>query len=83
MTASQRRYQIYLHSNEWKNKREQRLKLDNYRCQFCFSKKQLTVHHTSYRRFGNEPLEHLITLCDQCHYTVHQNKNKGNHHVNY
>lgn len=64
-------YMAYLDSNAWKHKREERKLLDNYRCNQCPRVNNLTVHHLSYARLGDELMEDLITLCDHCHHTHH------------
>lgn len=65
-------YQEFLTSPEWKKKREEILKRDDYTCQMCKCKERsrLRVHHTSYN-FGWLNNEYLITLCDRCHSDVH------------
>ncbi len=68
-------YQKYLRSEEWKMRREQRLKIDNYTCQMCGTKEKLVVHHKTYARIFNEDMDDLITLCDPCHKKVHNRDN--------
>lgn len=65
-------YKAYLETIIWKNKRDDRLKLDGWRCQKCGSSINLNVHHISYKRFPFEPLEDLVTLCCDCHKTLHR-----------
>ncbi|NER82723.1 MAG: HNH endonuclease [Leptolyngbya sp. SIO1D8] len=64
------RYERYLRSVQWKAKRKQVLERDRYQCQTCLSSESLEVHHKTYKSFGNEPLEHLITLCHDCHEAI-------------
>jgi hypothetical protein len=64
----------YLKSKDWKDKRLLVLKRDNFTCQSCSSTSQLSVHHIYYSKLGNEPLDHLITLCQPCHQSLHEEK---------
>ena len=62
---------LYLKSKEWKEKRKKVLQRDNYRCKKCGSKTNLHIHHISYKNIGKEPLDDLVTLCDNCHKKLH------------
>jgi 5-methylcytosine-specific restriction endonuclease McrA len=49
------------------------LKRDRWRCQACGSMLQLQVHHMEFRsQLGEDREENLITLCAECHATLHQ-----------
>lgn len=61
-------YHEYIKSSEWKNKREERLIIDGYKCVICKSEENLSVHHLHYENLGNENAQHdLLTACDTCH----------------
>ncbi len=60
-------YKEYLRTPEWKRKRMGAILRADRRCQVCNSPEQLTVHHRSYKRLGDEPASDLICLCRQCH----------------
>lgn len=66
-------YEQYISSQLWKDKREERLKLDGYRCRLCDhdgSLHRLEVHHrpSSYAKIPNESVaDDLIILCRLCH----------------
>lgn len=48
------------------------LRRDGWRCQSCGSLKNLQVHHTEFRsQSGDDSEQNLITLCSDCHSTVH------------
>lgn len=68
-------YNQYITSPEWRQKAQQRLKIDNFTCQMCgrgTDETALSVHHINYRTFHHEnPLTELITLCPGCHEAVH------------
>jgi len=51
---------------------------DNWRCQYCGAIQQLQVHHQRFRsQSGDDLEENLITLCDDCHRTVHLNRGRS------
>lgn len=75
--AKKNQYLDYLKSNHWKTKRNERLKLDNFQCLECGSKKNLDVHHLTYKSIGFEKVSaDLITLCRNCHTLEHKDKIK-------
>jgi hypothetical protein len=68
------RYNEYLNSFEWRNKRLEVIKYDGKKCLNCKTKqdkKVLQVHHMTYLNVGKEDLTELITLCTDCHNLVH------------
>jgi 5-methylcytosine-specific restriction endonuclease McrA len=69
-------YSTYLLSDEWRQKRRQRLKIDNFNCTMCGCKqtrtKRLEIHHLHYGTLGNENVyTDLASLCPQCHARLH------------
>lgn len=66
------RYQRYLQSHGWREKRLAALKRADYTCAWCGSYDHLQVHHPSYHNLGREGARHLIVLCDRCHSKVHR-----------
>ena len=67
----------YLQSEAWKKIRALRLKIDGYRCAKCGTAKNLAVHHVTYERLGHEDIDDLLTLCSDCHMTLHNRDLKG------
>lgn len=66
-------YEEYLQSDHWKNKRQERLEVDNFSCAFCSSSSNLHVHHTTYVALGDEDVhQHLVILCRSCHAMLHE-----------
>ena len=64
-------YKKYLLSDEWA-----KLKIDlfNFRgkkCEKCGSKKQICVHHLTYKNIYKEELSDLVILCRNCHEKEH------------
>lgn len=64
----------YFASAEWKKKRQLVIDRDHNRCITCGAKTSLQIHHRTYERFGNELLEDLVTLCQQCHSIIHKRR---------
>ncbi|MFA6128818.1 MAG: HNH endonuclease signature motif containing protein [Bacteroidales bacterium] len=65
------KYQEYLLSPEWKDKRTLVLQRDNNICQSCKEQPAEQVHHLTYDNLFNEPLEDLQALCCKCHDKIH------------
>ncbi len=69
-------YNQYIQSPQWRKKRKERLKIDNYECRLCGhdgSDYHLEVHHKplSYPKIPNESVnDDLTTLCVTCHKIV-------------
>ena len=64
-------YREYLDSEAWAAKRKERFEIDRYRCQKCLGSTVLQVHHRTYRNLGDEPMDDLVTLCQEDHYLLH------------
>jgi len=67
------RYQEYLQTPEWRERRKRILERDGYKCQVCNSPDRLNVHHRDYTRRGYENDADLTTLCQGCHQVFHEN----------
>ena len=65
-----KRYEKYLQSDAWKEKRNTILKAAGYRCRKC-GERATEVHHETYKRIYKEKLTDLTALCRKCHETVH------------
>jgi hypothetical protein len=60
---------------QWKEKRRQIIKRDNFVCLVCKSPKELNVHHRIYignRLPWNYDNSCLATLCRKCHESIHK-----------
>nr|DAX89298.1 MAG TPA: NinG recombination protein [Caudoviricetes sp.] len=73
----------FYQSKEWRDKRDEILKRDNFECQKCKGKgrysKAITVHHIKhYKKYPSLALtdSNLISLCNQCHNEEHPEKLK-------
>lgn len=65
------KYDIYLHSDEWRSRRMVAIEKAGYRCQICGSALNLEVHHITYDRLGHEADDDLIAVCKKCHNALH------------
>jgi 5-methylcytosine-specific restriction endonuclease McrA len=64
-------HRVYLETDKWKEKRDERLKIDGYRCVDC-GKPAQCVHHLHYQTWKHEDIDvDLVSLCNECHYTRH------------
>ena len=53
--------------------KQQILRRDGWRCQFCGTMSNLEVHHQQFRSHAGEDTElNLMTLCSTCHSSVHR-----------
>ena len=56
----------------YKELRLEVLRRDSWRCQFCGSMNNLEVHQQTYRsHLGQDTSDNLVTLCANCHNTLH------------
>lgn len=71
---SKEEYLEYLQSPAWREKADQRRKIDRGTCQLCGMKSEnLEVHHLNYFSLKKEnPYTDLICLCPRCHEAVHR-----------
>jgi hypothetical protein len=65
------RYEVYIHSYSWKEKKKLKLACFGYHCKFCGRRDHLEVHHKTYLHFGNEQLDELEVGCRWCHRGIH------------
>lgn len=70
-TVWRRFYQLYLYSDAWRAKREQVFYSSGRYCQRCGSTSYLHIHHLRYENVGDEPLDALTVLCQECHAKEH------------
>ena len=64
-------YEDYLKTEKWKLISNICRKNSKFKCFICGSGGQLTVHHLTYERLGNENYNDLMCLCRDCHEKVH------------
>lgn len=64
-------HQKYLRTDHWKEVRASALERAGHRCELCFAKNNLHVHHKTYIRKGMELPIDLIVLCCPCHTKFH------------
>ena len=61
------KYNRYLETPAWKDKRRRVLERDGGLCQACRKRTATEVHHLTYKHAFNEPLFDLIAICGICH----------------
>jgi len=69
-----RSYDHYLHGAHWAAVRERYWSApETPKACFCgeADRRNLELHHRTYLRLGNEPLDDLRALCHQCHNDIH------------
>lgn len=75
-------YNQYITSAAWEAKKEERKKVDDYRCVCCgrseeHTRRGLQVHHITYERLGHENVyTDLCTVCGSCHKKIHAYYNR-------
>ena len=65
------KYHDYLASSHWQ-KMKARVRKIHQVCQVCKTSDKLEVHHRTYAALGNENIEDLYLLCDNCHHGLHE-----------
>lgn len=61
-----------MNSDEWKARRQEKLKSSGFKCELCGSAINLNVHHITYEHLGYEPDEDLLVVCQPCHEKLHK-----------
>ncbi|MGN6556069.1 MAG: HNH endonuclease, partial [Verrucomicrobiota bacterium] len=67
----QQRYEAYLKSAEWQQKRQLVLARVQGICEGCRSAVATEVHHLTYADVGSEFLFQLVAMCRPCHDRFH------------
>lgn len=68
------RYNAYLASPAWAEKRRRVFKRARGVCEGCGEARATQVHHLTYRRVFNELLFDLVAVCGPCHQRAHPHK---------
>ena len=61
----------YYETEHWHETRRQRMDRDNRECVLCGVVDDLCVHHVIYNLFA-ESMRELMTVCHDCHETIHK-----------
>lgn len=67
-------YTDYLRTDHWVKVRESAIRRAKWRCQACYSSRDIQVHHRTYDRLGEESPSDLMVLCDPCHSVFHSER---------
>lgn len=67
------KYEKHLKTEKWANTRQLKAKEQNFTCEMCGVEvlKGFHIHHKTYKHLGNEKLEDLMFLCENCHKNIH------------
>jgi 5-methylcytosine-specific restriction endonuclease McrA len=71
-SKSQKEYEAYLQSPQWRAVRAKVMKRADGLCEGCGALRPTQVHHLSYDHKFNEFLFELVAVCDQCHERLHR-----------
>ena len=75
-SVRQKNPRLRLNCELYNQLRDQVLRRDSWRCQSCGTMSSLQVHHKQFRsRSGDDSEANLITLCSECHATMHDRLN--------
>ena len=71
----------YIKTEAWRKKRQRVFRRDRFQCVYCGCSKNLEVqhvtlevHHITYKRLGAEDISDLVTLCNDCHQLIHEER---------
>jgi len=66
------KYNAYIASPEWQEKRKEVFRSKWYKCEACWISESLHIHHWTYRRLYKEKISDLFVLCWYCHMSLHE-----------
>lgn len=69
--SEKERYSLYLCSREWSVRKRAIRRRAGGVCERCKAAKMDHVHHRTYARKYNEPLDDLMAVCEPCHRFIH------------
>lgn len=69
-----RRYEEYLTTPEWMNRKHLVMERASGLCEGCRSHPATEVHHLTYEHAGDEFLFELVAICRKCHDRLHDRK---------
>jgi 5-methylcytosine-specific restriction endonuclease McrA len=67
LAARREEHAAYLQTDAWRSKREKVLRRCEGRCEGCFDRPAVEVHHLTYAHHKHELLFELVALCRECH----------------
>lgn len=73
MSKLKDKYEKHLKTDKWENTRQLKAKEQNFICERCGVEvlKGFHIHHKTYKHLGNERLDELMFLCEDCHKSLH------------
>jgi hypothetical protein len=75
------RYNEYLKSPTWAERRGRVLQRAKGICEGCSDRPAVQVHHLTYKHVFEEFLFELVAVCDDCHKRLHGNDNVDDAHI--
>lgn len=72
-----REYQDYLDGPLWKKRQLEKFQQAGKKCEACGANRRLHIHHLTYERIFQEPMEDLMVLCKRHHEDVEELFKKG------
>ena len=74
-------YYEYINSDQWKDRRKRFMlsKAHRSKCRICDTRKNIHIHHKSYKSLGDEKDYHLIALCAYHHKDLHNFHDESTH----
>lgn len=70
-------YNDYIRSPAWRAVKRRYAEQQPWICNICGTEDGLQLHHRTYERVGEERLEDLMPLCEDCHEMVHTLERRG------
>lgn len=67
-----RRYEVYIKSKWWTERKNKYYQAHGRKCAVCNSSSYMNLHHIWYGGYGNEPDEQLIAFCHYHHEEFHK-----------
>jgi hypothetical protein len=64
--------ELYYSTEHWKNLAKRRKFIDGWQCRQCGCQEDLETHHWRYDLFDECLEKDLITLCRECHESIHE-----------
>lgn len=75
------KYDTYINSPLWTERKNKYYQIHRRQCAACGSFNHIHLHHMVYEKYGEEPDEHLIPLCDNHHKDYHSKNGTQRHMI--
>lgn len=68
------KYSKYLQTDYWGTVRNIMHELIGYKCEICGNENHIHVHHFNYGSIGEETINDLACICEECHIGIHNSE---------